>query len=440
MPTVDLAHAIGLEPAEAVAYFESKGYALGFKWQDVWAEAQARAFTVAGVLRQDILQDVRSALGEAIKGGETLAQFQGRIQPVLEAKGWWGKGLVFDQETGEISGKALNPRRLKTIFQTNMQSAYQAGRFKQQLANAGLRPYWEYVAVLDNRTRPHHASQHGRVFRYDDPYWATFYPPNGWNCRCRVRTRSARDVERLGLTPSSSAGRLAEVDQIVDRQGNKRPAIAYKDPATDKNFTADPGFGFNAGQVAMRPFTPPPLDDLPVTFPHGVELPTLPTPTPVSASRLLPEGLPAEEYAAAFLDEFDMKLGESQVFHDVSGSALAINDDLFKTAAGQWKADRDGRGPYMRLLADAVRAPDEIWLRWEASRTKPDAWLLKRRYIKAWEIEGDDGPQFGLSVFEQGENGWTGSTAMMANADRGLDSRQRYIERQRDGFLLYRKN
>ena len=222
MPAADLSYAIGLPPAEAIAYFESKGYAIGFKWQEVWAEAQAKAFTVAGVMRQDLLQDIRGALSDALNGGETLAQFQARIQPVLENKGWWGKGLIFDRETGEITGKALNPRRLKTIFQTNMQSAYSAGRFKQQLANADLRPFWEYVAILDSRTRPAHRSQAGRVFPYDDPYWQTFYPPNGWNCRCRVRTRSARDIEREGLQVSSSAGQIEPVDQVIDQSGRKR--------------------------------------------------------------------------------------------------------------------------------------------------------------------------------------------------------------------------
>ncbi|EPS7972089.1 phage minor head protein, partial [Morganella morganii] len=52
MPTreaVDLRYAIGLPPAEAIAYFESKGYAIGFNYHDVEAQAHAKAFTVAGV-------------------------------------------------------------------------------------------------------------------------------------------------------------------------------------------------------------------------------------------------------------------------------------------------------------------------------------------------------------------------------------------------------
>lgn len=253
MPTADLSYAIGLPPEEAIRYFEDKGYAIGFRWQDVWAEAHAKAFTVAGITKLDVLADIRGALTEALKNGETLADFQARLQPLLEAKGWWGKGRVVDQDTGEIHGKHLNPRRLETIFRTNLQSAYMAGRYQEQQTNAEARPYWEYIAVLDNRTRPAHRNLHGRVFRYDDPFWRTFYPPNGWNCRCRVRTRSQRDMDRLNLVTSSSEGRMETVDQVVDRKGTTRPAPAFNDPATGQRFMADAGFGFNPGLAAYQP-------------------------------------------------------------------------------------------------------------------------------------------------------------------------------------------
>ncbi|WP_244314937.1 PBECR2 nuclease fold domain-containing protein [Paraburkholderia unamae] len=431
-------YAIGLPPEQAIRYFESKGYQLGFKWQDVWAEAHARAFTVAGVMKVDVLQDVRAALTDALKNGKTLTQFKDELMPVLQKKGWLGRGDVVDDATGEIQGRRLTPRRLNTIFQTNMQSSYMAGRFAAQMESVGERPYWEYVAVLDNRTRPAHAALSGSIYRYDDPFWATFYPPNGYNCRCRVRTRARAYVEQNGVPVRNSDGRIVEVE-IVDRTGVKRPALAYSDPATGKKVLPDPGFGFNPGREWQRPFTPPPLDTLPRTFPVGVDLPELPVPTHVPASSLLPGDLGPEQYAHAFLHEFGVRYGQTKVYEDATHARLAISDDLFKAGDGSWKADKDGRGPYMALLARAVQAPDEIWLRWEQSRSQPDKWLLKRRYIKSWLVDGQHGPQYGLSVFEFGQDGWAASTAMMSNADRGPDARRRYIEKQRDGFLAYRK-
>ncbi|MFP4902083.1 phage minor head protein, partial [Paraburkholderia sp. BR14261] len=242
---VDLGYAIGLEPAEAVRYFESKGYQLGFRWQDVAAEAHARAFTVAGVMKLDVLQDVRAALTDALSKGKTFEQFKDQLIPALQKKGWYGRGDVVDGDTGEIQGRRLTPRRLDTIFRTNMQSSYMAGRFATQMAQVDTRPWWEYVAVLDNRTRPSHAALHGSVYRYDDPFWAVFYPPCGYRCRCRVRSRPFGYIDHDNAP--TSAGRLEEVEQPVGRDGRTQPVVAYKSPITGKRVLPDPGFGFNPG-------------------------------------------------------------------------------------------------------------------------------------------------------------------------------------------------
>lgn len=248
----DLGYAIGLPPEKAIEYFEAKGYAIGFKWQDVWAEAHAKAFTVAGITKLDVLQDIRGELDALLKNGGTLQDFKNNLIPTLKQKGWWGKGQIVEQDSGEVLGKRLNPRRLETIFRTNMQTTYSAGRYQEQLASAESRPWWEYVAVLDNRTRPRHRALAGQIFRYDDPFWRSFYPPNGWNCRCRVRTRSARDIERKSLATSSSEGRLGETEQLIDRKGTTRRVPSYTTPSGDV-FTADAGFGYNPGRAAYQP-------------------------------------------------------------------------------------------------------------------------------------------------------------------------------------------
>ena len=185
---IDLAYCMKLPPKEAVAYLTSKGYTISWDWEEVWQDAHAKAFTVAKATRLDILQDIRDAVEKALKEGKTLAWFEKELTPVLKAKGWWGRQENVDKETGEITSVQLgSPWRLQTIYRTNLQTAYMAGRFQEQLANADDRPYWQYVAILDSRTRPSHRAMNGKVFRYDDPLWGSFYPPNGWGCRCRVQ-------------------------------------------------------------------------------------------------------------------------------------------------------------------------------------------------------------------------------------------------------------
>lgn len=248
----DLAYAFGLPPEQAVAWFESKGYALGFKWQDVWEQAHARAFTVAGVMKLDVLQDIRGALDKALKDGSTMRDFNARLMPLLEAKGWLGKGYLVDQGSGEIHGKRLNARRLETIFRTNMQSAYMAGRWQALWSDREARPIWTYSTVGDNRVRPKHKVLHGITLAATDPFWRYYFPPNGWKCRCRVRALTQAQVKAQGLEVISSEGRLQEVAQASAPDGVKRKAMAFQTPSGAR-FVTDPGFGFNPGQAAYQP-------------------------------------------------------------------------------------------------------------------------------------------------------------------------------------------
>ncbi|HFC7360521.1 TPA: phage minor head protein [Neisseria meningitidis] len=121
------------------------------------------------------------------------------------------------------------------------------------MANIDARPYWMYDAVGDSRTRPAHSAIDGLVYRYDDPFWATFYPPNGYNCRCSVIALSERDVERQGrIVGQSTADNLVETHKIYNKKGDSYPTTAYKAP-DGSLYTADKGFGYNAGRMNYRP-------------------------------------------------------------------------------------------------------------------------------------------------------------------------------------------
>lgn len=201
-----LAYALLLRPELALAYFRQKGYAVTEHWLDLAPEQHARAFTVARVTALEILQDIRELLDEALREGRTQRWFRQELVEALQRAGW----LPRAEEIG-----LLMPWRVATIFRTNLQTAYMAGRYLQQLEMARERPYWQYVAVLDDRTRPAHRALHGLVFRADDPFWQTHYPPNGFNCRCRVRTLTEREVRERGLQVRSSEGQMVTEERQV---------------------------------------------------------------------------------------------------------------------------------------------------------------------------------------------------------------------------------
>lgn len=256
MPDLDLQYALRLPPEKAIAYLEAKGFAFSWDWYDVWQGAHSKAFTVAKVMRVDILKDIRTAVETALSEGQTFAEFRKGLEPTLKAKGWWGKITLGDGAGGVDMVQLGSPWRLRTIYRTNLQTAYQAGRWQAQQEGKEERPYLQFVAVLDASTRPSHAALHGKVFPIDDPIWDTFYPPLDWGCRCRVRALSADNVAQRKLTIESGEGRVEMVDRLVSRgTGELRPAAQIRvNDRTGKQVavTTGPGWAYNPGKQEFK--------------------------------------------------------------------------------------------------------------------------------------------------------------------------------------------
>ena len=105
------------------------------------------------------------------------------------------------------------------------------------------------MCVLDESTRVEHRALHGKIFRYDDPFWAMFYPPNGWGCRCYVRSLTPDEIKKRGLTIDKSGDDLKQVDI-----GDKKPVGSYKFKLGGKeyNVMTDAGWSTNIGAHAWN--------------------------------------------------------------------------------------------------------------------------------------------------------------------------------------------
>lgn len=256
----DIGHSISLEPKDAIKFLQAKGAQISGNWTEMLDGQHARAFTVANVTKLDVLQDIQDSLAKALKSGQTLQQWKDGLVPELQRKGWWQRqGTTAElQAAGRVDAqgviaKGLTATRLKTIFQTNMQSAYMAGRYEQMVEQAEERPYWQYVAILDSKTRPAHRALHGKVFSYDDPGWGAFYPPNGFNCRCRVRNFTRLEIEQRQIPLSSTEGKLRQV-QVPLKNGESAAVTRLVDRSLPGGkFQPDPGFSNNPGQSAWQP-------------------------------------------------------------------------------------------------------------------------------------------------------------------------------------------
>jgi SPP1 gp7 family putative phage head morphogenesis protein len=243
---LDIKAMFKLSPALAIKHFKNKGNACTWDWYELWQSAHKKTFTVAKAMREDILSDIRSAVEKALSEGQTFQGFQKELKPMLQKKGWWGEVIVVDKAGIAQKAQLGSMHRLKTIYSVNMQTSYMAGRYQTQIENTDNRPFWEYIAVLDEQTRPEHAELHGLVFRYDDPFWNSFYPPNGWRCRCRVNALSNYNMESKKLKPNKSAGLLSEEQKLVSKKsGEYKPVTVYTDPLTGRKITPDVGWSHN---------------------------------------------------------------------------------------------------------------------------------------------------------------------------------------------------
>lgn len=234
-----IAAAFDLPPEEAIAFFRDKDLLASFAWQDVWAAEHEIAFTVAKMADLDLLSDMRDAVDAAITDGLTLQQFKARITPALVKAGWWGVKEQVDPLTGKTQLVQLgSPRRLETIFRTNMMASYAAGEWQQIVDTAEDAPYLMYDAVDDNRTRPQHRAWNGTVLRWDDPWWQTHRPPNGYNCRCSVIQLAGDELGLVGKTGPDKAPKVKTREWT-----NRRTGEVMQIP-----LGIDPGFDYNPGQ------------------------------------------------------------------------------------------------------------------------------------------------------------------------------------------------
>ncbi|MEC7376171.1 MAG: phage minor head protein, partial [Pseudomonadota bacterium] len=188
----------GPVPRDALAYFRDKDLRVGFDYQDVWGREHAHAFTVAKAMKMDILDDVRAGLDEALTEGKTFRDFSRNVKPKLQEKGWWGIKDEIDPNTGERRRVQLgSPRRLKTIYQSNLRSARSAGQWQRIQRTKETQPYLLYELGPSENHREQHVAWAGTLLPVDHPWWRDHMTPNGYGCKCRVRQVSEVEAERM---------------------------------------------------------------------------------------------------------------------------------------------------------------------------------------------------------------------------------------------------
>lgn len=243
-------------PSEALDYIKNKKLKVGFSYKDVWNEEHATAFTVAKAMQIDVLSDIKSTVETAIKDGHSFEHFKKELKPTLMKKGWWGRKTMTDPLTGEeIDAQLGSDRRLKTIYDTNLRSAFQKAQYDRTMAS-DLHPYLMYRVGNSARHREQHLAWDGLILPKDDPFWDKHLPPNEYGCKCYTRAISEprkQRYERDGIrVPPKADGSGAGVIRVK----TKAPAEEYTTYFNERKGFIEripkgiaPGFNWNQGKT-----------------------------------------------------------------------------------------------------------------------------------------------------------------------------------------------
>ena len=175
-----------LRSQKAIDWLAAKQPITRAQWDKISWESARRAFMVSGVAKVDVIKSVRDAMIRNAKRGGGLAEFQKMVGPMLRR---------------EWQGSVANPAaRIKTIYVTNMQSAYMAARWQAMQRTKASKPFAVFNAVNDGKTSERCSRLDGKIASLEAWERRGYVPPLHFNCRSVLEPLPAKDAKKLGIT------------------------------------------------------------------------------------------------------------------------------------------------------------------------------------------------------------------------------------------------
>jgi len=134
-------------------------------------------FVQSDVLKSYLDKDVFVFSG--LKAHKELTQARSLLK---DDKGAIKPYYKFEQDIVKLNN-SYNKLYLEAEYEFAVHSAQSADQWSNLSDDTG-RYLLQYRTAQDERVRENHQALAGTTLPKDDPFWDSYYPPNGWRCRC----------------------------------------------------------------------------------------------------------------------------------------------------------------------------------------------------------------------------------------------------------------
>ncbi len=266
---------------------------------------------------------------------KTLAEIQELNQIFRESRSF----AEFEKRARVICNN-FNSKWARTEYDTAYLAAQSASRYQQLIRKSTIFPYWEYRAIHDKHTRPEHMMLDGVVLPAGDKLWNDIYPPNGWNCRCRVKP----------LLKNEFNGSFDEMHERVYKFKESDEWTRAMDGGWDIN-RAKQGLVYTANQFYVNILSKGNQRILNNLTHADYGLPTIEDCIKVATQELpVYEGTAEDWYK------------EHSVLEDYFGRMVEVDEKEFITHTIKKSYIKQGRIKLLSAIIEILNNPDEVWI------------------------------------------------------------------------------
>lgn len=208
---------------EQLDYFSNKVPNPQTTYKNLSEDYHDYSFSVAGLTRADLLNDVKWLIEESMKNGTDFEVFKRQFNRLVGRRGW---RPTDSPDSPEYS------RRLYTIYDTNKRQSHRAGRYQQaqQLSPKSPLRFRVWIHRDSPDFRPAHKALHLKALEKDDPFWNKCLPSCAWGCRCDSYLVTEARLNQLG---GSILSKAPDPETIADPEFMRIPGSGARKQAIE---------------------------------------------------------------------------------------------------------------------------------------------------------------------------------------------------------------